>query len=214
MMRLILVRHGATKWNQERRIQGVSDLGLNETGKKQAEALARALKDVKVDVIYTSPLRRARETARAINRFHQVEVVTLDGLKELDVGEVDGMTYDEMRLNHSEFFTKWMSDFTSVRLPGGGTVPELRDRCCTTIQDIVKKQEAGTGGKCDDEDKVVVAVTHFFPIICIISDTLGLDLLYCRRLRLDVASICILEFNPERAVLVSFNDTCHLRQGI
>jgi alpha-ribazole phosphatase len=210
-MRLILVRHGATDWNQQRRIQGLSNLGLNETGRKQAEALAQSLKDVKVDAIYTSPLRRAQETARAIGRFHQVEVVTIDGLKELDVGEVDGLTYEEMRIRHSEFFTKWMSDFTSVRLPGGGTVPELRDQCCAAIQDIVKKQQPGTGGKCGEEDKVVVAVTHFFPIMCIICDTLGLDLSYCRRLRLDVASMCTLEFNLERAVLVSFNDTCHLR---
>ena len=210
-MRLILVRHGATDWNQQRRIQGLSNLGLNEIGRGQAEALARALKDVKIDAIYTSPLRRAQETARAISCFHQVEVVTIDGLKELDVGEVDGLTYEEMRIRHSEFFTKWMADFTSVRLPGGGTVPELRDQCCAAVQDIVKKQQPGTGDKCGDEDKVVVAVTHFFPIMCIICNTLGLDLSYCRRLRLDVASMCTLEFNPERTVLVSFNDTCHLR---
>jgi len=210
-MRLILVRHGATDWNQQRRIQGLSNLGLNETGRKQAEALAQSLKDVKVDAIYTSPLRRAQETARAISRFHQVEVVALDGLKELDVGEVDGLTYEEMRLRHSEFFTKWMSDFTSVRLPGGGTVPELRDQCCAAVQDIVKKQQPGMGEKCDEGEKVVVAVTHFFPIMCIICNTLGLDLSYCRRLRLDVASMCTLDFHPERAVLVSFNDTCHLR---
>ena len=210
-MRLILVRHGATDWNQQRRVQGLSSLGLNETGRGQAEALAQALKGVKVDAIYTSPLRRAQETARAISRFHQVEVVTLDGLKELDVGEVDGLTYEEMRIRHSDFFTKWMSDFTSVRLPGGGTVPELRDQCCAAIQDIVKKQQPGSGEKCDEGEKVVVAVTHFFPIMCIICNTLGLGLSYCRRLRLDVASMCTIEFNPERAVLVSFNDTCHLR---
>jgi broad specificity phosphatase PhoE len=210
-MRLILVRHGATDWNQQRRVQGLSNLGLNETGRGQAEALAQSLKDVKVDVICTSPLRRAQETARAISRFHQVEVVTIDGLKELDVGEVDGLTYEEMRIHHSEFFTKWMADFTSVRLPGGGTVPELRYQCCAAIQDIVKKQQPGMGGKCDEGEKVVVAVTHFFPIMCIICDTLGLDLSYCRRLRLDVASMCTLDFNSERAVLVSFNDTCHLR---
>ena len=210
-MRLILVRHGATDWNQQRRVQGLSNLGLNETGIKQAEALSQSLKDVKVDAIYTSPLRRAQETARAISRFYQVEVVALDGLKELDVGEVDGLTYEEMRIHHSEFFTKWMSDFTSVRLPGGGTVPELRDQCCAAVKDILEKQQTVAGEKCGDEDKVVVAVTHFFPIMCIICDTLGLDLSYCRRLRLDVASMCTLEFNPERAVLVSFNDTCHLR---
>jgi broad specificity phosphatase PhoE len=192
-------------------VQGLSNLGLNETGIKQAEALAQSLKDVKVDAIYTSPLRRAQETARAISRFHQVEVVTIDGLKELDVGEVDGLTYEEMRIRHSEFFTKWMADFTSVRLPGGGTVPELRDQCCAAIQEIVKKQQPRMEEDCKSEEKVVVAVTHFFPILCIVCNTLGLDLSYCRRLRLDVASMCTLEFNPARAVLVSFNDTCHLR---
>ncbi len=210
-MRLILVRHGQTDWNRQRRIQGLSNLGLNETGRGQAEALSLSLKDVKVDAIYTSPLQRAQETARAIGRLHQVEVVPLDGLKELDVGEVDGLTYEEMRIHHSEFFTKWMSDFTSVRLPGGGTVPELRDQCCAAVQDIVKEQQPGTGGECGDGDKVVVAVTHYFPIICIICNTLGLELLSSRRLRLDVASMCTLDFHPERAVLVSFNDTCHLR---
>ena len=210
-MRLILVRHGTTDWNQQRRVQGLSNLGLNETGKRQAEALAQALKNERVDAIYTSPLRRAQETARAIARFHKVEVVTLDGLIELDVGEVDGMTYEDMRIHHSEFFTKWMADFTSVRLPGGGTVPELRDQCCAAVKDILEKQRTVAGEKCDDEDRVVVAVTHFFPIMCIICNTLGLALTYFRRLRLDVASMCTLDFYPERAVLVSFNDTCHLR---
>ena len=210
-MRLILVRHGSTDWNQQRRVQGLSNLGLNETGKRQAEALAQALKNERVDAIYTSPLRRAQETARAIARFHKVEVVTLDGLIELDVGEVDGMTYEDMRIHHGEFFIKWMADFTAVRLPGGGTVPELRDQCCAAVKDILEKQRTVAGEKCDDEDRVVVAVTHFFPIMCIICDTLGLALTYFRRLRLDVASMCTLDFHPERAVLVSFNDTCHLR---
>jgi broad specificity phosphatase PhoE len=210
-MRLILVRHGATDWNQQRRVQGLSNLGLNETGKRQAEALAQALKNERVDAIYTSPLRRAQETARAISRFHQVKVVILDGLKELDVGEIDGMTYEDMRVHHGEFFTKWMADFTAVRLPGGGTVPELRDQCCAAVKDILEKQQAVEGEKCGDEDRVVVAVTHFFPIMCIICDTLGLAFTYFRRLRLDVASMCTLDFHPERVVLVSFNDTCHLR---
>ena len=75
----------------------------------------------------------------------------------------------------------------------------------------MKKQQPRMEENCRNEEKVVVAVTHFFPIMCIICNTLGLDLSYCRRLRLDVASMCTLEFNPERAVLVSFNDTCHLR---
>lgn len=213
-MRLILVRHGETDLNKQRRVQGLSNLGLNEKGRRQAEALAQALKNEKLDAIYASPLRRARETAQAISRFHQVEVVTHDGLKELDVGEVDGMNYEEMKIHHGEFFAKWMADFTSVRLPGGGTVPELRDQCCAAIQGIVRKEQQGTGGNCVGAGKVVVAVTHFFPIMCIICDTLGLALSNCRRLRLDVASMCTLDFSSERTVLVSYNDTCHLREVV
>ncbi len=212
-MRLILVRHGETDLNKQHRVQGLSNLGLNEKGRRQAEALAQALRNEKIDAIYSSPLRRAQETAQAIGRFHQVEVMIHDGLKELDVGEVDGMNYDEMRIHHGEFFARWMVDFTSVRLPGGGTVPELRDQCCAAIQGIVK-EEQGAGGNCVGGEKVVVAVTHFFPIMCIICDSLGMALSYCRRLRLDVASICRLESNPERTVLVSYNDTCHLREVV
>jgi broad specificity phosphatase PhoE len=209
-MRLILVRHGETDLNKQRRVQGLSNLGLNEKGKRQAEALAQALKNEKVDVIYSSPLRRALETAQAIGRFHRVRVVPLDGLKELDVGEVDGMTYDEMRIHHGEFFQKWMKDFTSVRLPGGGYIPELRDKCCAAIRGVVSREQM----TYDNEDKVVVAVTHFFPILCIVCDTLGLDLSHCRRLRLDLASMSILEFNSLGAVLVSYNDICHLREVV
>lgn len=211
-MRLILVRHGETDLNKQRRVQGLSNLGLNEKGRRQAEALAQALKNEKLDVIYTSPLRRALETAQAIGRFHQVEVVTLDGLKELDVGMVDGMNYEDMKIHHSEFFAKWMADFTSVRLPGGSYLPELRDECCAAIQDIVGKERNTMVEGCDGKDSTVVAVTHFFPIMCIICDSLGMALTDCRRLRLDVASICTLEFKPEMTVLISYNDTCHLRE--
>ncbi len=205
-MRLVLVRHGETEWNRQRRVQGLSNLALNETGKKQAEALARALSKEKVDAIYSSPLRRAQETARAISRFHRVDVEILDGLKELDVGEVDGMTYEDMKVHHGEFFARWMTDFTSVRLPGGGFIPELRDQCCTAIRDIVKNER-----QRDRDDRTVVVVTHFFPIMCIICDCMGLDLSHCRRLRVDLASISVLDFEADRTVLVSLNDTCHLR---
>ena len=76
-MRLILVRHGETELNRQHRIQGRGDSELNETGRTQAEAIARALKDSKVAAIYSSPLTRARDTADRVARFHTVDVVTL-----------------------------------------------------------------------------------------------------------------------------------------
>jgi len=88
-MQLILVRHGQTNWNKEYRVQGQADLPLNASGKAQAEAIGRALKNETVDAVYSSPLSRAFETAQAIDTFHQAGITTLDGLKELDVGETE-----------------------------------------------------------------------------------------------------------------------------
>jgi len=211
-MKLILVRHGETDWNRTRRIQGISDLEMNDTGKKQAEALAQALRDMIVDAIYTSPLKRARDTANAIGRYHPVEIVTLLGLRELDAGEVDGLTYKEMAVQFGDFLEKWMTDCTSVRPPGGITLPELQEKVWAAIEEIIERQRPRENKRKKEEEGVVLAVTHFFPILSIICRAIGLDLSECRRLRLDLASMCTLDFSPSRTVLVSFNDTCHLRE--
>ena len=211
-MRLVLVRHGETEWNKTRRIQGISDLEMNETGRAQAEALAQALRNEKVEAIYASPLKRARDTAQAIGRYHPVEIVTLSGLRELDAGEVDGMTYKEMAIHFGDFLEKWIKDCTSVRPPGGCTLPELQDQVWAAVEEIIERQRPGKPVRKTDKEGVVIAVTHFFPILSTICKALGLDLSECRRMRLDLGSMCTLDFNPSRAVLVSLNETCHLRE--
>ena len=209
-MRLVLVRHGETEWNKEGRVQGLSDLELNETGRRQAQAAALALRDEKVEAIYTSPLKRARDTAYAIAGYHKVDVVSLDGLREIDVGEVDGLTYAEMVSYYGDFFEKWMKDCTSVCPPGGSSMPELQERVWAAIEEILARHRGMESG--NDEAGVVLAVCHFFPILSILCMVLGLDLSQCRRMKLDLASITILDFNPERTVLVCLNDTCHLEK--
>ncbi len=206
-MRLILARHGQTDWNKERRIQGRTDLDLNETGRAQAEMLAQALKDETVHAIYSSPLTRARDTAEAIARFHGAQVTVLDGLQEIDAGEVDGLTYLEMWEQHNEFLRQWIDDCSSIAPPGGCSLPELQDEVWGAIQHIVRKHNAGAG-----EPQTVVAVAHFFPIVITVSKVLSIPLSECRRLRMDVASITTLEFDTHITVLTSWNDTCHLRR--
>jgi broad specificity phosphatase PhoE len=211
-MRLILARHGETDMNKLGRIQGISDLELNETGEMQAEALAQALKNERVEAIYTSPLKRARDTAYTIGRYHQVEVVPLFGLRELDAGEVDGLTYKEMRAQYGDFLDKWVEDCTSVSPPGGCSLQELQDNAWAAIQEIVERHNLRMVDSGASEKGVVLAVTHYFPILSIISKVLGLELSECRRMRLNLASMCTLDFNSRWTVLVSLNDTCHLQR--
>ena len=91
-MRLILARHGETASNRDGLGLGLQDVPLTEKGRHQAEALAEALAGVKIDAVYSSPLRRALDTAQAIASRHGLEVVVDEGLTEMDVGELDGLT--------------------------------------------------------------------------------------------------------------------------
>ncbi len=199
-MRLILVRHGQTDWNTEYRAQGQSDVLLNQAGEAQAEAIARALKGAPIEAIYSSPLSRAYQTAQAIGRFHEVNIMTDDRLKELDLGEMDGLYYPSLKTVAPDFFNIWTTDPASVTWPGGETLPELQRRIWDAVLSIIS-------GNCN---RCVVIASHFFSLLTLICQVLELNLSEFRRLNLSVASISSLEFVGEKGRLVSLNDTCHL----
>ena len=95
MTTLLFVRHGETDWNAQRRWQGHADVPLNDRGREQARALAESLADERIDVIYTSDLSRARDTAEAVAARLGVDVVLDADLREIDVGPIEGLTADE-----------------------------------------------------------------------------------------------------------------------
>lgn len=200
-MKLILVRHGETAWNRDGVVQGRKDIELSELGRQQAELVALALKDEPIEGIYSSPLKRALETARAIARNHQAPLELDACLIELDAGELDGLTYQEMRSGYSEFLKEWARDAGPVKLPGGECLQELQDRAWPSIERIKAKHPKGT----------VVVVSHNFAILTIICKAIGLRLCDFRRLRLGVAGLTVIDFSERGAVLALLNDTCHLR---
>ena len=96
MLRLILSRHGQTDWNAQHRYQGETDVPLNETGRQQAEALARCLADAGIEAIYSSDLLRAWETARAVSESTGAPLVSDVGLRERGFGVFQGKTFAEI----------------------------------------------------------------------------------------------------------------------
>jgi broad specificity phosphatase PhoE len=92
MSSLLLARHGETDWNREHRVQGQTDIGLNDAGRDQSELLAESLADVRLDAIVSSDLARARETAEAVARRQGLEVVTDAALREKNFGSWEGLT--------------------------------------------------------------------------------------------------------------------------
>jgi broad specificity phosphatase PhoE len=104
---LVLVRHGETDWNRERRFQGHADQPLNDTGREQARLLARTLDGERIDAVYTSDLARARETAEILAAGLDREVVALRELREIDVGEWQGLTWPEIENRFPEGVATW-----------------------------------------------------------------------------------------------------------
>lgn len=95
-MTIYLIRHGQTDWNKQNRLQGIEDIPLNETGIRQSQHCAQAFRDIPVDYILTSPLKRARATAEIIaDRIKAGPVVVERGLTERDFGKLSGLTFEE-----------------------------------------------------------------------------------------------------------------------
>ena len=117
-MKLILVRHGETDQNRDGRVQGASNASLNSTGRSQAQALGHSLREVPLDAVYSSPQARALETAKAIAQRHGLLTRVEDGLREVDVGELDGLTGEEMRERYPDFMKEWMRNVYPLRMPG------------------------------------------------------------------------------------------------
>jgi probable phosphoglycerate mutase len=204
MMKVILVRHGETDWNRRGWAQGLSDNEMNETGEKQAEAVALALKGEKVDAIYTSPLKRAVATAQSINRFHRVKIETIEGLKELDIGKLDGLRVQEMKSLYPSFWCEWSGKHAAAaKCPEGESLSQLQNRGWAAIQGIIERHRQGT----------VVVVSHYFVLTSIICKAIQLDLSYYLRFRpMDATAVNIIEFSENGTTLTLFNDTCHLRR--
>lgn len=202
-MKLILVRHGLTAWNSEGRVQGKSDIALSETGRQQIRKLAAALKDESLDAVFSSPLRRAHETALILNRFHSREIRIEEGLTEMNHGDFEGLSFNELRKDHAPFLQRWIADPASVRMPGGETLSELQDRAWRAVLNILACCE-GTA----------LAVSHNFVITTILCKIQGIALRDFRRLKVDPASKSVVRFRQGEAQIEVINDLCHLTDPV
>jgi broad specificity phosphatase PhoE len=203
-VRLILVRHGETDTNKARLALGRADIELNEHGRWQAQRLVVSLKDEPIAAIYSSPLRRALATAEPIASSHGLEVQVDEGLIEMDIGEMEGLTFQQVGERYPHFLQAWLGGQAAYEaMPGGERLLDVQERAWQAIERIRQRQEQGT----------VAVVTHNFVILTLLCRILGLELADFRRLRHSLAAKSVLEMGRDRIIVVSFNDTCHLEAG-
>ena len=200
-MKLHLVRHGETEWNKLGRFQGQLDIALNPRGLAQAKETARAMADDGVIALYSSPLQRTMQVANEISRLTNVPVVPLPGVKELNLGELEGVTGEEMRTIWPDVYSAWSQDPGTLSMPKGESLSQLQDRAWRSLQEVEKAHSG---------DDVIVVVSHNFAIRTMIHKVLGLPLTNFHRLSLDLSSVSTVEYTSRGRRLTCYNFTGHL----
>lgn len=134
--RALLIRHAEPEDDARGRCYGRLDVRLSPKGLEHARALAERIRAIPLAGVYTSPRRRAEQTATAICARRALAPVPRDGLSELDFGDFEGRTYDEIEVEQPDFFRRWMTSPTEVRFPGGESYAQLRDRATSTLDEL------------------------------------------------------------------------------
>ncbi|PJZ49281.1 histidine phosphatase family protein [Leptospira saintgironsiae] len=139
---LFLIRHGETDWNKERRLQGQIDTSLSEYGIEQASILADSLKNRGIEIIFSSDLKRAKETSEKIANELGIEIIYHPGLREIHLGEAQGISEFELSNIFGErSYTAWKSldkIHDKFRFPGGESKLESESRIIETILNLLK----------------------------------------------------------------------------
>ena len=200
MTEIILARHGETEWNVKEIFRGRIDIDLNETGIKQAELLAKHLSDRQIESIYSSPLKRARQTAETIAGHHHLRVETPPGLIDLNYGKWQGLTHQEIKGRHKELYVEWLSHPDKVKIPGGESLDDARKRVVGVMDEVIAKHE-GT----------VILVSHRVLNKVLICALLGLDNSHFWNIRHDTCGITTFTHGNERFILTKHNNTSYLK---
>ncbi|MPZ54076.1 MAG: hypothetical protein GEU79_15320 [Acidimicrobiia bacterium] len=193
MTALYLVRHGETTLNTQGRFRGHTDPALNRRGRRQAREAGRQLAPVRPEAIYSSPLRRAVETAEAIAQQAGLDVITSPDLIDIDYGTWEGLTPAQAAVLNPEAYTAFRSDPLSATPPGGEAVKHVEIRTLRALEVHAKTHPRAN----------IVAVSHEMPIRLALGAILGKTDDHIWGLDIPTASTTRIE---------TVNDRFHLRQ--
>ena len=199
-MQIILVRHGETMANKTQLVLGTSDVPLTELGRDQAKAAAQkiSLMEPSPTFLFSSPYQRAKETAGYISNVIGLEPIFMDGLKEMNSGEMEGIKASEMDDKYPEYMKNWRRDHSTARPPGGETLEEVHSRAWKSILDIFNEYD----------ESLVVVVAHLFPIQGILCNVLGIKSNNFEKLVIDLGSLSYIEIQSNSYRLLRMNDIC------
>lgn len=204
MTEIILIRHGETDWNAERRLQGHLDIALNAEGRRQAAALGRALQDEPLAAIISSDLQRAQHTAMAIASAQGMTVLTEIRLRERCYGAFEGLRYADIAERYPQDYLAWQSRDVDARSPGGvHTAETLREFSARVVTAIMRLA-------AEYEDQKIAVVAHGGVLECIYRHAHGIGLVRARDFEIRNASINRIVVNGDSMQVMQWSGVAHL----
>ena len=201
MTEFVVIRHGETDWNLEHRFQGQADPPLNATGLAQAERLARRLSAEPADVLVSSDLQRARQTAAALARTWGAAAQLRPGLREQAFGQLEGLQVPIIQAEHPQLWAQWLEQRADFALPGGGE--SLRSFFARVLADIDELARRHAGAR-------VAVVTHGGVLDMLWRAAHGLALDGLRQCEIPNTGINRLRWADGRLQVVGWADATHL----
>ena len=199
-MNVLLLRHGRTAWNAERRYQGQADPPLDSVGRRQAVEVAGLVAALRPDVLVSSDAVRARQTAEAIGAAMGLPVTLQDEFAEVDFGRWEGLTFREAREANPAELTAWLAS-PEVAPPGGESFTALARRVRRGRDAVIAAHPGRT----------VVVVSHVSPIKTLLRLALDAPPVSMYRIHLDTASVSMIDYFADGNCSVRLmNDTSHL----
>jgi probable phosphoglycerate mutase len=202
--RIVAIRHGETTWNVQTRIQGQLDIGLNETGRRQAQRLALACAGERLDAIYSSDLVRAWDTARAVARGARLEVRTDAGLRERGFGIFEGLTFSEVERRFPDQARRWRRREASFAPDGGEALQDFYGRAVGAVAALAAQHRG----------QHIAVVTHGGVLDALYRAASRVALDAPRTWQLGNASINRLLASDDGFVLVGWDDAFHLEEPV
>ncbi len=201
MTRLLIIRHGQTEWNRVERFRGLTDLELNDTGVKQAEAAAARLREWTVAAIYASPLKRAMHTAEIIAKPSKLRVHPLEDIIDMNFGKWHGLSLDEARQQYPELYALWEIQPHKVQFPEGENLPQVQARAMAAVKSLMDNHPSDT----------IALVSH--RVICklLVLGLLGLDSSHFWQIEQNVAAINHFVIRNGLPIAITINEICHLK---
>ena len=204
MARIYFLRHGETEWNTEGRVCGHTDVPMSDVGRQQARMLAQRMKSIPVEALYSSPLRRALDTARIIGEAIGRGPMVDNRLRELSYGDWEGKTFDEIERADPPAYHAWVADPGSLAPPQGESGEQLVERVAPFFDLIASRHQQGS----------VAVVCHKTVGRLFACHILGAPLAdYRRRVVIDNASLNIFEPGKDGWKVAALNDTSHLKNS-